>query len=280
MRALMIRAVLLTALSLPAAALPLLCVAPVRALPDPPARPPARKRLSVEEISVMLSSSEENELRSALEASALLPAREVLPLLDERVRAGLPRMLLDVAIDSLLLIADRGAGPLLVDLASHRRPEVRVRALEALGRVKSPAAEPTLTRALGDLDPNVRKSAAAGLAELGLHGSFGALARALERGVEGAPRALGRVAKSDDVGRLLEFLGTVSLPTLTPMFEALLARKEISEAAKLSSVEKIAGLGGDDARGELQALLAQLPREASPRLRRALTEAAQGGASE
>ncbi len=223
----------------------------------------------------MLSSGQENEVRTALEAAAQLPAHEVVPLLDDRVRTGLPRGLLDVAIDTLFLLADRAAAPLLIDLSAHRRPEVRVRALEVLGRLKYAPAERTLSRALGDLVPEVRKAAAEGLGELGQHASAPVLMRAFERDVEGSARALGRVASSDDVPRLLEFVERVSLSRLTPMFEALLARREISEAAKLRCVDKLSSLDTEEARAELSALLAQLPREASPRLRRALTEAAQ-----
>ena len=256
-------------------------VAPAAAAPGKPAPSKARSQASLEEVAVMLSSNDEDEVRTALETAATLPAGDVLPMLEERVRSGLSRVLLDVAIDSLMLLDSKSEAPLLSDLARHRRPEVRVRALEVLGRLKAvPSAERVLTDALGDQAPEVRSAAASALAELGSRSSLPALERALDRGVDGAARALGRLAKPDDLGRLLERVGRTPTTLLTPMFAALLARKDVPDPDKLRSIEKLAGLGGEEASNALSELHAQLPSEASPRVRKALDEAAQKGKSE
>lgn len=245
-----------------------------------PRRPKSRPQASLEEIAVTLSASTEDEVRSALELAATLPAREVMPLLEERVRAGLPVVLLDVALDTLLLLGDPSSSPLLVDLAQHRRPAIRARALETLARLRAPGALSVLRRGLGDLEPEVQKAAAQGLGELGAHDGFEPLARAFELGVEGAGAALGRVASSADVPRLSEYVASRSPETVAPVIEALLARREIAEAEKLRLVEQLRALGTEEAQHELAGLLTRLPRDASPALRRALTQAAAPGARE
>jgi hypothetical protein len=255
-------------------------VAPAAAAPGKPPPSKARKQASLEEVAVMLSSSDEDEVRTALETAATLPAGDIVPMLEERVRSGLSRVLLDVAIDSLMLLDSKLEAPLLTDLARHRRPEVRVRALEGMARLKTLNAEQVLTNALGDQTPEVRKAAAEALGELGARSAMPALERGLDRGVDGAARALGRLARPDDVGRLLERVGRTPTTLLAPMFGALFARKDVPDPDKLRCIEKLAGLGGEEASSALAELLAELPSEVSPRVRKALDEAAQKGKSE
>jgi HEAT repeat protein len=263
-----------------AALVPCAAVSSAHAAPGKPGPGKGRAQASLEEVAVMLSSNEEDEVRTALETAATLPAGDVLPMLEERIRGGLSRVLLDVAIDSMMLLDSKLEAPLLTDLARHRRPDVRMRALEVLSRLKAPTSEQVITRALGDPATEVRKAAADALAELGSRSSMPALERALKLGVDGAARALGRLAKTDDVPRLLEHVGNTPTAQLAPMFAALLARKDIPDADKLRSVEKLSGLGGDEASDALAELLAKLPTDVSARVRKALDEAVQKGKSE
>jgi HEAT repeat protein len=250
------------------------------AAPGKPATSKARAQASLEEVAVMLSSNQEDEVRTALETAATLPAGDVLPMLEERIRSGLSRVLLDVAIDSMMLLDSKLEAPLLTDLTRHRRADVRVRALEVMGRLKAPTSEQVITRALGDQAPEVRKAATDALAELGSRSSMPALERALKLGVDGAARALGRLAKPDDVTRLLDHVGNTPTTQLAPMFAVLLSRKDIPDADKLRGIEKLSGLGGEEAHEALSALLAQLPSDVSARVRKALDEAVQKGKSE
>jgi HEAT repeat protein len=252
---------------------------PASALPPKKAPAAARPTLSLEEVAIMVASSDDDEVRSALEAAALLPAAEVLPIVDERIRNGLPRELLDVAIDSLLLLNDRSSAPLLGELARHRRPEVRARSLDALARLKAPEAKDVIVTALGDPAPEVRAAAAAALGELGSSENLGALQKALEREVDGAADALGRVARPEQLDRLFALVGAVPLARLAPMFAALLERRDVSERDKLRAVDKLEKTSDDESRALSAKLLAELPREASPRVRKALAQAAQASAA-
>lgn len=270
------------ALLLGAALLPLFVSAtpaPVHAAPKAAApQKPARATLSLAAVSGMLRSSEAEEVRSALEGAAQLPPRQVLPVLEERIRQGLPAVLLDVAIDTLQLLGDPASAPLLVDLGEHRRPEVRKRAIEALSQLRGESAERALTEALGDQHADVRAAAATGLGELGAADSFDALFAAQERGVPGSAAALGQIARPAQIERLLTLVGSAPLDVVAPLSEALFARKDLAEAEKLKLSQKLSELGTEEARALRDELLAKLPREASPRLRKALAAEAPKGA--
>ncbi|HEX5657251.1 MAG TPA: HEAT repeat domain-containing protein [Polyangiales bacterium] len=223
----------------------------------------------------MLASNDEEEVRSAIESAPLLPPSEVVPMLEDRVRSGLSRTLLDVAIDSLLLLGDKSSSALLAELAHHRRAEVRVRALESLARMKAPLARDALVTGLGDQVPEVRDASAAGLAELGDRGSIPLLTRAFEREVAGAAAALGRLAKAEDLNPLLESLDRYSLDRWQPFFAALLARRDLPEADKLRALERLIARGGDDTADALASLQSGAPADTSPRVKKLLADAIQ-----
>ncbi|MDB4975504.1 MAG: hypothetical protein JWN48_3845 [Myxococcaceae bacterium] len=240
----------------------------------------AHSTMSMEEVMVMLSSPVEDEVRTALETAAMLPPRDSVPMLEDRVRSGLSRVLLDVAIDSLMLLDDKSASPLLLDLVRHRRPEVRVRTLEVMGRLKAPNLQPALVRALSDQEPAVRNAAASALAESGAESSVAPLTEAYERGVESAGAALGKLGKPEHLLRMLEgYAGKLPLGSITALAEALLERRDVSEADKLRAVGTVTRLPGDDASTGAAALLERLPKAASPRVRQALTEAVEKGST-
>ncbi|HEY6876539.1 MAG TPA: HEAT repeat domain-containing protein [Polyangiales bacterium] len=243
--------------------------APVRAAPA------KKPKITIEEVAVMLASNDEEELRSALEAAPLLPPGEVVPMLEDRVRSGLSRTLLDVAIDSLQLLNDKSASALLVELSRHRRPEVRVRALESLSHAKTSQARDALVRGLGDADADVRNAAAMALAELADHGTFTTLLHALERGIEGAAPALGKLAKPEDLNALFDALEHHGLDRCRPFFATLLARRDFPDAEKVRALERLIARGGEDTVDALSTLQSELPADASPRVKKLLADAIQ-----
>lgn len=241
--------------------------APKKAAPAKPGQP------SLEEIAIMLSSSNGDEVRMAIEASAGLGSPDVIPMIGERVRAGLPPDLLDAAIDSLMLLGDPAVADVFGELSTHRRHSVRLRAVQALVTLQGKGSEAILVNALGDSSPAVREAAADGLGELGAKGAIDTLFRAFDRGILQAARAIGRVASDSHLPRMLGYLGHVPMPSLTPMFDALLTRRDISEASKLQVVVQLQELGTAEARGYLEKLSTQLPPDAPARLRRAVEDA-------
>ena len=101
-----------------------------KAPPPPVEEAPAG--LSLEEIAVMLSSANADEVKMAIESSAMLGNPDVVPMLSERIRAGLPPDLLNSALDALSVINQPGSSELFVGLTRHRKPSVRVRSVQAL----------------------------------------------------------------------------------------------------------------------------------------------------
>jgi HEAT repeat protein len=239
----------------------------------PAAAPAQQSGLSLEEISLMLSSGSADEVKMAIESSALLNSPAVVPILIDRVRAGLPPDLLSDAIEALVLLNQPQANPLFVELSRHRRPSVRLRSVQALAALRARDAEPALVRALGDSSPEVREAAAEGLGQLSASGSLDVLFAAFDRGVLGAGRAIGKLVGDAQVPRVLQSLGRVPLSSLSPVFDALLARNDIGEATKLSIVAALSELGTNEARAYLDGLRPQLPQDASPRVRKAIDDA-------
>ena len=233
----------------------------------------AEGQLSLEEIAVMLSSSNPDEVRMAIEASAPLGTPDVIPLIQERIRAGLPPDLLEIAMDSVLLLGDPSAEELFAKLARHRRPTVRKKALQALVSLRAPGASGVLSEALSDDSSDVREAAAEGLGELGAKESTDRLFLAFDRNVVNAGKALGRVVKDDQVPRLLAYFGRVPLTTLTPVLDALLTRRDLSESTKLSVIAQLVELATAEARGYLEGLSQRLPGDTPARVRRAIDDA-------
>jgi HEAT repeat protein len=233
----------------------------------------AEGQLSLEEIAVMLSSSKPDEVRMAIEGAATVGTPDVIPLIQERIRAGLPPDLLEVAMDSVLLLGHPSAEDLFATLARHRRASVRKKALQALVTLRSPGANAVLSQGLSDDAAEVREAAAEGLGELGAAASADRLFLAFDHNVMNAGKALGRVVKDDQVPRLLAYFGRVPLTTLTPVLDALLTRRDLSEATKLSVISALTELATAEARGYLEGLSQRLPGDTPVRVRRAIDEA-------
>jgi hypothetical protein len=231
--------------------------------------------LSTEELAVMLVSSNPDEVRFALESAPQAPAQQLTPLLIERIRAGLPAELLGPAIDALVAGGLVSAAELLEELARHRRPEIRSRALLGLITLRAPHADRSLVRGLSDPAPEVRTTAARGLGLLGARARLAELFRAFERHIDGAAVAIGELAEPTTVPRIADYLGRSSFIELTPLLDGVLLRRNLSDEAKLNLLDAIVKQGTGEARAYLEGLLPKLPTDSSARLRKALADATQ-----
>ncbi len=234
---------------------------------------PEAAQLSLEEIAVRLSSADTHGIGAAIEAAAGLGSRDAAVMIGQRVRAGLPPRLLDAAIDTLMLLGEPSTAPVFVALAVHRRHSVRLRALQVLIALRPKDTERLLLRGLGDSNAAVRGAAAEGLGEIGAKSSVDTLFRAFDRGNAQAAAAIGRLCPAGDLPRVLAYVGRIPLTSLTPRFDALLARRDLGEAPKLQVVMQLHELGTAEARGTIEGLRARLPPDAPARLRRAIEDA-------
>lgn len=230
--------------------------------------------LTLEEIAVMLSSNNPDEVVMAIESSALLRDPSAAALLLERVRAGLPPDMLEAALDALAVLNSPASRDVFIQMSRHRRESVRVRSVRALGSQRSPESEAALVVALGDAASSVRENAAEALGKTANTSSLGPLFLAFDRGVLNAGRSIAKLIPDDQVGRLTGLLGRVPFSSLTFVFDLLLSRRDLPEDTKLALVAQIAELGTSDARGYFEALRTKLPEDATARLRKAIDDAA------
>jgi len=207
----------------------------------------------------LLDSHDADEIRMGIENLGLSGRASAVAPLSARIERGLPRPLLETAVETLGVLAKPAAGPILFRLADHRVASVRVAALRAIVSCRPRGADAALIEALGDLDPRVRGAAAIGLGELGARGSLGALFHAFDRGVLESVTSIGQLADGAATDRLLGYLGRVPLDSLNPGLNEIFARSEVSTAIKLRIVGRLGELATPEVRSYLMDLATALP---------------------
>jgi hypothetical protein len=203
----------------------------------------ANKNDGVAAAKTLLASQDHDQIEAGIQSLGLIGSPAAVAPIMERVRAGLPPDLLETSILTLSALGQPQAGPLLFELVDHRRPEIRLRAIEAIVALKPQGAEPILERALADQDTHVRSAAALALGELKAPTSVEVLFQALDHGNFEASTAIGRSLRPDHVPRLLGYLGSVPFHSLAPALTEILQRKDIPERDKLSVVSRVQDVG-------------------------------------
>lgn len=221
-----------------------------------------------------LSSQDASQIGLAIETLALSGSRDAVEPIAARIRAGLPPALLDTAIDALTVLARPEAGPILYELLTHRRPSVRVKAVQAILAARPSGAENALIAALQDLDPATRGAAALGLGQLRSRRATDALFLAFERNVPEAATALAQVVAANQVSRLLDFLGRASFDTMKPAISELLARSDVPERTKLDVLSRLGDLATGDVKAYLLEYIATIPPNDRSAVRRTAQEIA------
>lgn len=219
----------------------------------------AQQGLGLEEIALMLNADSRDEVQMALEAAVVYGKPAVVPLIVERVSMGLPPPLLDLALDALSLVPHKDAEQLLTRLVRHRRRSVRVKAIKALAATGGKGASKTLAAALADMDERVRVAAVEGLGELGNRSALDKLFVAFDRGIPGAPAAIGKLATAKHLRRISGYTGNVPFGQMRPMWDGMLERKDLKAKDKLRIVAMVEELGTPQAREYLTALGNSLP---------------------
>lgn len=230
---------------------------------------------SVEEATPLLESGERDQVEAGIQMLGLLGTEEAVPPLVERIKAGLPPDLLDAAILTLGAIGNEAGSDTLIMLSRHRRPEVRVGAIGALAVVGGAGAYDALIVALGDADDSVRSAAAEALGALGDGRATPMLFKALDKGNASASNAIGKLTPSDDVPRLLTYVGKLPFYHLSPALQEVLVRKDVKEPAKLNVIQQVAALQTSEARRFLTDAVAAHGKEMGQRVSRAALRAAQ-----
>lgn len=231
---------------------------------------------SVSDAKTMMASGDREQVEAGIQTLGLIGSKEAVAPLVDRVRNGLPPDLLETAIITLMALGRKEAAPLLFDLLSHRRPEARAQAAEALAVIQPAGAEDALLHALSDGDPKVRDAAAEALGEVGTAGAVSRLFHALDRGNLRASAAIGKLMAPSEVPRILSYLGKIPLRSLQPAMTQVLTRKDIPTKAKLKFVGQVQELGTAEVRDFLQDVLASEGDGLNPRVTRAIMAAMKG----
>ncbi len=199
----------------------------------------AQKGPSLDEIHKQIDSADPDTVQAGIEQAGLLGNPKVVPWLVTRIRRGLTPSLLDGALDTLTVLGQPSAGPVLFELLSHRRAEVRRKAVSAVVMCKPSGGESALTTALSDEDAEVRKLAAEGLGTIGARGSVRTLFLALDRGVTESALSIGQLANAEQVQTLMGYLGRAPFDTMSPALLLVLGRADVPTATKLNVVTRL-----------------------------------------
>jgi hypothetical protein len=147
--------------------------------------------------------------------------------------------------------------------AGHRVPDLRRRAIKALGALREPrfseAVIPILLARLGDEAPEVRAAAGEVLASRRETKATPRLFALLKRGDAGAASPLAALAAPELVPQIAELAGSVDDALLATTLGEYAKRDDVPDKLRLDVVRTIGGLPGADATTALVEYIASVP---------------------
>lgn len=221
----------------------------------------------------MLASEDPAIVRKGVDALGELGGEPAASALSARLRRGLPPQLIEHAVLAVQRVGKPSAAPILLELALHRRAQIRRRAIAALGALKVRVAQSALLYALDDPSAEVREAAVLALAEIGNARALPPLFAAAERGMPHALTAIGKIATARDVKAIVRRAKDGDVTRIKPVLEVMLERKDFPVQGKLLLVRELAALGQAGARNHLVQWLDAWKSDGDPRLKQALFDA-------
>jgi hypothetical protein len=220
-----------------------------------------------------LSSPDADAVQQALTELAALGGKDAAALVIARARRGLPPQLIDVSIDTLVTLKDPSAIPLLLELATHRRYQVRSHAVDALGALGAKNAEAVLLYALDDPSSDVREAAVRSLGKVGSRRAIKPLLAANERGLVSALGAVGALGSTQEAELLITRAKAGQVDAARPGFIAMLTRINVPVATKTKIIATLRDLGTPAARDCLAESLRALGDKGDARIKTQLAQA-------
>ncbi|MDH5674707.1 MAG: HEAT repeat domain-containing protein [Myxococcales bacterium] len=260
-----------------AIALTLALSSPLAAKP-PKARKTAKAKAPSAQVvtaAKLMASSKREDVEAGIQSLGLLGTAEATPPLTERIRAGLPPDLLQTAILTLVALGQKEAGPVLLELSSHRRAAVRVQAIEAIASLNPDGAEAALSAALSDSDAKVRAAAANALGTIGAKGALPRLFTALDGGNMEASGAIGKLIDGTEVSRLMAYLGKTPFQVLASALGETLQRPDVDVSVKLQIVARMEEVGTREVKAFLGDLMGVAGDALGQKVSRAILRAMQ-----
>jgi hypothetical protein len=183
----------------------------------------------------------------------------------EMLAAGAAPARTEAALDALAKLGAGGAltaaraFEVLELYCGHRAPEVRQRAIKALGTIRDPRVVAILLARLGDAAPGVRGAAGEALAARKERAGVPRLFALVKRGDAGAASPLAALATPDLIPQVAELTGTVDEGVLAIVLGDYVQRADVPDRLRLDVVRTIAGLGGAAATAALVEYVASVP---------------------
>jgi len=206
---------------------------------------------------------------AAIEAAATLGASGVSAAAEplcEVLAAGAAPARLQAVLDALgklgdahLLRADQTTLDALELYSGHRAPDIRRRAIKALGAINDPRATPALLDRLGDAASDVRASAAQALAARHETKAAQRMFALLAMGDAGVAGPLAALATPDMVPRIAELNGTIEDGVIADALGDYVKRPDVPDKLRIDVLRTIGGLSGAVATTALVDYIASVP---------------------
>ena len=184
----------------------------------------------------------------------------------EVLAAGAAPARLQAVLDALdklgeahALRADQTTIDALTLYAGHRAPDVRRRAVKALGTVNDPRATPPLLERLGDAASDVRAAAAEALAARHESRAARRMFGLLAMGDAGVAAPLATLATPDMIPRIAELTGTIDDAVIADALGDYVKRADVPDKLRVDVLRTIGNLSGAVATTALVEYVASVP---------------------
>jgi HEAT repeat protein len=184
----------------------------------------------------------------------------------EVLAAGAAPARLQAVLDALAklgeahaLRADQTTLDALALYTGHRAPDVRRRAIKALGTVNDPRAIPPLLDRLGDAASDVRAAAAEALAARHEGKAARRMFALLAMGDAGVAGPLAALATPDMVPQIAELAGTIDDGAVADALGDYVRRSDVPDKLRIDVLRTIGGLSGAVATTALVDYIASVP---------------------
>jgi hypothetical protein len=212
----------------------------------------------------LMSADEERAATAAMRLKGMKGPGTTDALLDA-LALGVPPNVARAALDALAEHHEKETVDTLVRYAQHRNPEVRAKALYALGFLDDARARAAILRGLGDAELDVRDAAGRAAVVRKELSAVKPLLVLLKKGDGPAVAALAAIANADVARQVAELAGEAPDALVAQCLGAMLLRKDLGpEQAYVEIVRTLGRIPGNDAVVALTTFIGAVP-ETPPR---------------
>ncbi|MDW8280574.1 MAG: HEAT repeat domain-containing protein [Myxococcales bacterium] len=226
-----------------------------------------------QEIATLLSElrSKEGDAVEAAQKLAALEGPQALEAMLTELAIGVQPRVAAALLEGLVPRKDPRAIEVLALYSRNRNPELRHRAVQALGEIHDAQVVPLLVAALSDGSAEVRAAAAAALGARREKSAERPLLRLLQRQDPAAPAALGQIGGPETARTLAEMVGNIPDRLVVQTLGELLKRADFGpDPLRLEVVRTLGKIPGNEA---LDALTDYLKLSSKDRTRPSRVEA-------